>query len=100
MKSLVVSVEYHSAFYYDYDDRMTFVEFGGSSTNRVQYTYDGLGRLIQYRPRNGGTSRDTDYTYLPSPVPIPGMSTAHPPLAHPRHIGALFPRPPYGPVFF
>ena len=38
--------EYQTAFYYDYDDRMTFAEFGGSSTNRVQYTYDGLGRLI------------------------------------------------------
>ena len=50
VKSLVVSVEYHSAFYYVYDGRMTFAKFDGSSTNRVQYTYDGLGRLIQYRP--------------------------------------------------
>ena len=79
---------------------MTFAEFGSSSTNRVQYTYDGLSRLIQYRPRNGGTSRDTNDTYLLGPVLIPGMGTARPPLAHPRHIGALFPRPPYGPVFF
>ena len=40
----------------------------------MTYTYDSLSRLTKYRPRNGGTSRDTDYTYLDSDIPIPGLS--------------------------
>ncbi|MBR0464268.1 MAG: hypothetical protein IJJ23_07775, partial [Clostridia bacterium] len=54
--------EYATNYTYDFNDRLTRANFGTDSY-RVTYTYDSLGRLTKYRPRNGGTSRDTNHSY-------------------------------------
>ena len=53
---------YQTTFAYDNENKPTTLSFGNSS-NKVAYTYDGIGRMKKRTVTVGGTAYATSYTY-------------------------------------
>ena len=54
---------YTTTFAYDEENRPTLLKYG-SDTDKVTYTYDGLGRIEKRTLTVGGTARETSYAYI------------------------------------
>ena len=54
---------YTTTFAYDEENRPTLLKYG-SDTDKVTYTYDGLGRIEKRSLTVGGTARETSYAYI------------------------------------
>ena len=54
-----------TAFGYDEENRVTSLQYDGSTDEQVEYTYDALGRIATRTVTVNGQAHTTAYTYVP-----------------------------------
>lgn len=55
---------YSTAFSYDVENKPTLLKYNDSDSDKVAYTYDGLGRIEKRTLTVGGNARETSYAYI------------------------------------
>ena len=55
---------YSTAFSYDVENKPTLLKYNDSDSDKVAYTYDGLGRIEKRTITVGGNAREISYTYV------------------------------------